>query len=329
MPASRAIEHLVGLQAQVPHNPYVALWSRLAGFRHAELSRLIETRRAVRIALQRSTIHLVTRRDCLTLRPVLQSALDRNLWVGSPFGRHLKGIDLDALLTAGRALVEAAPRTPAELGRLLRAQFPDRDAASLANALRNLLPLVQVPPRGLWGQGGQTRHTTADSWLGAAFDRGAGADKLVLRYLGAFGPASVRDAQQWSGMLGLQEVFERRRNRLRTFRDERGIELFDLPRAPRPRADTPAPPRFLPEYDNVFLSHVDRTRIVGEAAHKRVPWKTSFGMVLVDGFLSGAWRVTKTRDRVALQIEPVTRWSKQEKVAVEEEGERLLVFLRT
>jgi len=327
--AAKTLEHLVGLQAQVPHNPYVALWTRLERFRPEQLSRLIRDRRAVRIALQRSTIHLVTRRDCLTLRPVLQPALARNLWTGSPFGRRLQGLNPDELVTAGRTLVEAAPRTSAELGNLLRSTFPERDGPSLANALRNLMPLVQVPPRGLWQQSGQARLTTAESWLGAPLARGTAPDRLVLRYLAAFGPASVRDAQLWCGLLGLQEVFDRLHRRLRTFRDEHGTKLFDLPRAPRPHPDTPAPPRFLPEYDNVFLSHVDRARILGEGPRKRVPWTVSFGIVLVDGFLRGVWRTTKTRGRVDLQIRALTGWSKREKAGVEEEGERLLAFLKS
>lgn len=324
---TKALEHLVGLQAQVPQNPYVALWTRLDGFLPERLSRLIETRRAVRIALQRATIHLVTKRDCLTLRPVLQPVLDRNLWVGSPYGRRLKGLALARLLATGRTLLEEQPRTPAELGRLLRARYPGRDATSLAYAMRNLLPLVQVPPRGLWGESGQTLHTTAESWLGGALARGTAPDKLVLRYLAAFGPASIRDAQLWCGLTSLQEVFARLRTRLRSFRDERGTELFDLPTAPRPHPDTPAPPRFLPEYDNVFLSHADRRRIVGEGERQRVGWAMSFGLVLVDGFLSGAWRITRAGARASLQIQPVTRWSQQDKRAVEAEGEALLVFV--
>lgn len=326
---TKSLEHLVGLQAQVPQNPYVALWTRLEAFRPEQLSRLIETRRAVRLALQRSTIHLVTRRDCLTLRPVLQPALDRNLWTGSPFGRRLKGVDLDALLATGRALVEEAPRTPAELGKLLREKFPDRDGESLANALRNLVPLVQVPPRGLWERSGQTRLTTAVSWLGGSLARGKAPDKLVLRYLAAFGPASVQDAQLWSGLTGLHGVFTKLRKRLRMFRDEHGTELYDLPLAPRPHPDTPVPPRFLPEYDNVFLSHVDRTRIVGEGERKKVTWMLSFGTVLVDGFLRGAWRIRHAGSRAVLHIQPVTRWSLEEKRAVAAEGERLLAFVAT
>jgi hypothetical protein len=156
--AAEAIEHLVGMQAQVPTTPYLGLWTRLEGFRPAELSELIETRAAVRIALQRSTIHLVTARDCLAIRPVVQPVLDA-------FPKRLSGLDATGLAAAGRALVEEQPRTFAELGALLAADW-DREPADLASAVRALVPLVQVPPRGLWRRSGQARHTSTEAWLG-------------------------------------------------------------------------------------------------------------------------------------------------------------------
>ncbi len=166
LPAADAIEHLVGMQAQVPHTPYVGLWTRLDGFRHEELAQRITERRAVRLALMRSTIHLVTARDCLALRPVVQAALDRDLYRNSTHGPRIAGMDMPALLAAGRALLDERPLTTAELGERLHARWPDRAAASLAYAMRNLAPLVQTPPRGLWGLSGQTRYATAEAWLG-------------------------------------------------------------------------------------------------------------------------------------------------------------------
>ncbi len=163
LPVPETIEHLVGMQAQVPHAPYVGLWTRLDGFRPDDLVRLIAERRAVRIALMRSTIHLVTARDCLTLRPVVQPALDRDLYRNSTHGPRIAGIAMPTLLAAGRALLDEQPRSPTELGALLHRQWPDRDPASLAYAIRNEAPLVQVPPRGIWGMGGQTRCTTAEA----------------------------------------------------------------------------------------------------------------------------------------------------------------------
>ena len=151
LPAVEAIEHLVGMQAQIPHAPYVGLWTRLDRFHPDDLARLITERQAVRLALMRSTIHLVTARDGLALRPLVQPALDRDLYRNSTHGPRLTGMDRPALLATGRALLDERPLTAAELGTRLHAQWPDRDPSSLAYAMRNLAPLVQTPPRGLGG----------------------------------------------------------------------------------------------------------------------------------------------------------------------------------
>ena len=227
-----AVEHLIGLQAQAPFPPYYGLWSRLEDFRPGELAALITGRQVVRIALMRGTIHLVSARDCLTLRPLMQPVLDKAL--AATYGRQLAGVDTRALAAAGRALTEAEPRTFRDLGTLLAEQYPGRPAAALAQGMRALVPLVQVPPRAVWGAAGLARHTPAEAWLGRPLDRGGSLDAIVLRYLAAFGPASVRDVQAWSGLTGLREVAGRLRPALRAFRDEDGTELLDLPDAPRP-----------------------------------------------------------------------------------------------
>jgi hypothetical protein len=329
MATLEAIEHLVGMQAQAPDPPYVGLWTRLEGFRPEELARPIEDRRAVRIALMRDTVHLVSARDCLRLRPLFRPVIERGLRANRAHREALEGVDPGEIAAASRALLEEKPRTAKELGGLLAERWPERDPSSLARAVRHLLPLVQVPPRGVWGKSGQTRHTTTEAWLGRPLDPNPSVEEMVLRYLGAFGPATVGDAQTWSGLSGLSRVFERLRPRLITFRDERSRELFDLPDAPRPDPDVPAPPRFLPAFDNLILSHSDRSRIIDDGHRKRLASKN--GMVpatlLLDGFVRGTWRTERSRRKATLAIEPFEPLPKEDRDALSEEGERLLRFL--
>jgi hypothetical protein len=324
LPVGAAVEHLVGLQAQSPMTSYFGLWSRLAAFEPGELAGLMENRGAVRISLMRSTIHLVTARDCLALRPVLQEVQDRNLYVGSPYGRRLDGIDIDELVGTGRALLDESPLTPGELGRALHERWPAHDAEALAYGVRNLAALVQVPPRGVWGKTGQTRLAPAESWLGAPLGTDTNPDAMILRYLAAFGPATAADVATWSGLTGVAGHMDRLRPELRTFSDERGRELFDVADGPLPDPDTPAPPRFLPEYDNSFLAHADRSRITPE---RRLEGLVGTRPLLVDGFVRGTWSIEKRgRGAVALVVYLGARTSKRERAAIAREGARLIEF---
>ena len=327
--AAEALEHLVGMQAQAPNPPYIGMWTRLEDFHPGELASLISDRCAVRIALMRNTIHLVTAHDCLALRPLVQPIFDRDLRANYSHGGNIKGIDLDALTAAGRALLDEKPRTGKDLGALLAERWPDRNPASLAHAVRGRVPLVQVPPRGIWGESGPAAHATAESWLGRPLNPDLSLGEMVTRYLGAFGPATIMDTQAWSGLTRLRNVFERLRPHLRTFRDERGKELFDLPDATRPDPEIPAPVRFLPEFDNATLSHADRARIIADDHRKVISSKNGMvpATVLVDGFVRGTWKVEKTKKMAWLVIEPFEPLSKENCDALAEEGERLLHFV--
>lgn len=333
--AKEAVAHLVGLQAQNVKPPYYALAARLDGFAPEQLSGLMADREVVRIVTLRSTIHTHTATDALTLRPLVQPARTREL---AAFRKGLAGVDLDRLAALTRDLVEAEPRTMAGLREALRAEWPDADPQSLAVAARCTLPLVQVTPRGLWGRSGQVALTTTEHWLGRSAqpapatdtadgtDGADGTDAAVLRYLAAFGPASVRDMQTWAGLTRLGAAFERLRPRLLTFRAETGAELFDLPDAPRPDPATPAPPRFLPEFDNLLLSHADRTRVV-RPEHRGRAWRgnQAHRTLLVDGFLAGVWKLTE--DALVVETFGPPRGGAAERAAILAEGERMLATL--
>ncbi|GIJ46633.1 hypothetical protein Val02_35190 [Virgisporangium aliadipatigenens] len=307
------IEHLAGMQAQAPLAPYVGLWTRLRDFAPETLSTLIEQRKVVRIHLMRATVHLVGARDALDWRPLFDPPLDK----------VFRG-EFDEAAVARRAatLLAERPRTRAELGRLLASEWPGVDPTSLAYAATNSLALCQVPPRGVWGSTGPAAWAPVEAWLGAPL-RTVPVDGLVLRYLGAFGPASVPDIQAWSGLTRLREVVERLP--LRAFRAESGQPLYDLPDAPRPGAEVPAPVRFLPEYDNLLLAHRDRARVI---PHRRpVPLPpgngATTGTVLLDGLWQGTWRFRHG----VLRISPFVAVPEAERAALRTEGGRLAAFL--
>jgi hypothetical protein len=308
------------MQAQEIMPPYYGLWSRLEGFDPHELGRLLLERKAVRLWLMRGTIHLVTVEDALALKPLTQVVAERQH--GGAFGRRMGGADAAELAKAARTLVEAEP-----LGAVDRGFGEDIDA--IGNAARAYLPLVQVTPRGVWGRTGRATLTTIESWTGRKLDAEPSIDELVLRYLRAFGPASVMDVQNWSGLTRLREVVERLRPRLVSFRDEGGKELLDLPDAPRPDADVPAPVRLLGEYDNVLLGHADRRRIIPEG----FPWAAMLASgrfvnnLLVDGVLRATWWIERNGKTTAiLGIRPHGRLTKAERTEVEGEARRMLDF---
>jgi hypothetical protein len=274
----------------------------------------------VRLHLMRNTVHLVSARDCLDWRAVFYPLHAAQF--SAHFRRGAEGVDRDALLSEAKRLLREQPRTRAELGRLLAERWPDADPGTLAYAATHNIALCQVPPRGIWGKNGPAAWAPVESWLGAPL-RSVPVDALVLRYLGAFGPASVADIQLWSGLTRLGEVVERLP--MREFRGEAGQALYDLPDAPRPSEDVPAPPRFLPEYDNVLLSHKDRTRVILETRSVPLPPGNgaSGGTFLVDGMWQGTWQI---RDHT-LRIQPFTRLRRADRDALLAEAAELRAFV--
>lgn len=325
-PAPALVEHLAGLQAQAPWPPYFGLWSRLEGFTSDELVDRLERRELVRTRLQRGTVHLVTADDARWLHAVLAPLVDRFLVASPGVAGKVDGIDLDALAAAGREVLDDEPATLADLGDALAPRWPDRDPKALGNAVALVVPVVQVPPRALWGRSGPARWAVLETWVGAPVDPEPDHERLVRRYLAAFGPASALDVQQWCGLTGLGPVVERLRPELVAFRDTEGRELFDLPDAPRPGGDAEAPVRLVAGFDNLLLGHADRRRVFAPE-HKPVLFPVNGvipATVLVDGFVAGTWRWTATRRAATVAVTPFGRWPARVRRQVEAEAERLL-----
>jgi hypothetical protein len=330
-PALEMVERLVGMQAQVPGNPYVGLWSRIAGFRPEALSEAIADRRAVRASALPATIHLLSARDCLAIQPITGSVLAKSFQ--GQFGRRLTaaGADTDAVVAAGRELLAERPRTRAEIRNLLAPRWPDVDPELLGHAAVHLTPLVQIPPRGLWEGRGQATWSPTEQWLGAELDPEPSVDRLLLRYLTALGPASTADIRTWSTLTGLREVVERLRPRLQAFHDESGRELLDVEDGLFADPDTPAPPRFLPEYDNLMLSHADRSRVLaGVGPGLPFPRGGTVGTLLADGLYRANWQLAEQGGTAVLTIDRFARLPSDPSgtlAAVEDEAAGLVRFL--
>jgi hypothetical protein len=333
--ASEMVERLVGMQAQVPRDPYVGLWARIRAFDPAELEGLLVDRAAVRMTLMRATIHLATTRDALLLRAATLAVTERG-FMASPFRRRVAGLDLDALRRAGVALVEQRPLTMSELGRALGERWPGQDTEAMAYAVRYLEPMVQVTPRGLLRRSSAPRLTTLTCWLG----RGGGGDGpmgsrarpaaeivdgVVERYLRAFGPATTSDIRTWSGMGSVRDSVARLRPRLHAYRDASGRELVDVADGVFADPDQAAPVRFLGEYDNVFLAHADRSRITGDLA-----WGPAWGRrgtFFADGYLAGAWRIPDRGGPTRIELEAMRSLTAETRAEAAAEADELVRFL--
>ncbi|MGH2572788.1 MAG: winged helix DNA-binding domain-containing protein [Actinomycetota bacterium] len=323
LPIDRAIERVAGLQAQYAPSAYIALWTRLANFRRDALTKALEERRAVQGTLMRATIHIVSPRDFYLFVAAIRKT--RQEWWFRTQRRELEDVDMDAVAARVREHLADGPRRAREVQGLLLAEGYPRIAVV---GIGIWTDIVRVPPSGTWEHRRADLYDLADHWLGlSGVTETEGLEHLVRRYLGGFGPASLKDLASWSGLptAKLRSVLER--VRLRRFRDEHGGELLDVPRAPLPDMDTPAPVRFLPTWDAALLAHARRSQILPEAYRSRVfSTRTphSIGTFLVDGAVAGGWHY---RDG-GVRIEPFARLPREILREVEEEGERLTAFHR-
>lgn len=328
IPVPAAIARLAGMQAQLASAPFVGLWTRLQGFRREDLAGLIENRTVIKATLMRATLHLFTAEDYIRLRGAIQPALD-SAQESIAKRRGGQELDLDQLLAMARDYLQEQPRTFAEISAYFSERLPAFDIGALRYSIRTRLPLVQVPVSGGWSYPGNPQFALAEDWLGQPIPMDNDFRALVMRYLAAFGPATVTDLQKWSGIGKLKAAVQALRPELVTYRDENKRELLDLPGMPLPAEDTPAPPRFLPEFDNLLLSYDKRARVVADAYRSRVylPGLRVAATFLVDGFVRGVWKVEAKKGAASLLLEPFAALSKQETADLTAEGERLLRFV--
>lgn len=312
MSALDMTEHLLGLQAQDVLPPYLSLWSRIDAFHPADLSDALADRRAVRLLLMRGTIHLVSAADCLELRPIVQDMLDKGART-SALSKAAADVPRDVLARASRAALGNGPLRLNDLAAALALSFPDHPPNALAHTVRVILPLVQVPPRGLWKQSGGVVYQVAQSWIGAELSQDPDLRGMVRRYLRAFGPGTPADVTAWSRVTGMKSVFDSMKDELVTYRDENNKPLFDLEGLEIADSDTPAPVRLLGKYDNLWLAHADKSRVTDP--DPRSQWMGLNGgvgnTVFVDGRLEGLWRNQDGHVEVEL-FRTLTRVEQQE-----------------
>jgi hypothetical protein len=328
LPATRAIERLVGMQAQLARPPFVGLWTRLDGFAREELAGAIDARTVVKATLLRGTLHLLTTADYLTFRaalqPVLTSALEAIL---KERDAH---VDVPRVVDATREFMHDTPRSFAEITTLLTGLVRDGDPGALRYAVRTHLPMIQVPIDKPWKYPGNPRFALAEEWLGTPVPADSPQPvELVKRYLAAFGPASVKDMETWSYLPDLKSAFDALAPDLTHYCDERGRDVFDLPGLEIEPDDAPAPLRFLPEFDNLLLAHLDRTRVVPRPARSKVflPGLRVAATVLIDGFVGATWTTERVKQTVTLNVAPLVPLSRTTRTELIQEGERLAHFV--
>lgn len=326
----KAISAAGGLQTQEPRDPFVSLWSRISGFRRERLLAAADARSIVRGSNLRCTIHSVTADDFADFRLTLSNVVERDM---ANWRDRYKGLDIEMVKAAVRELLgDGAARTAKEIGEELRPQFPKVHREGLSHCARIHVPVVMTPTDHRLGYSRPPKLMLAESWLGRELAPATPAAKteLIRRGIAAIGPASAADLRTWSGMTGVKEALEPLLPELLEFRDERGRTLYDLPEAPRPRASTAAPVRFLGEFDNVALSHTDRARIVDPDDAKLFNFSKNGRRaftILIDGYVRASWQVERKKDAARIRLMPFHKEPKATLDAVAAEGEALLQFI--
>ncbi len=323
-----AVERLLGMQAQQPRPPFTGLWTRLEGFRRDDLLGALRTKKAVRVTMWRGTLHILSTSDYLRFRGSLQPVLTAGM--ESILSSLKAELNVAAVLKEAEGFLRGRPQTFGELRAALLEKFPEGHERAMGYATRTHLPLVMVPDESDCGFPPDACFGLAKEWLGRPIPDEERTEDLVVRYLSAFGPATAADAQAWSGLAKLKPVFEALRPRLRVFRDERGKELFDVVDAALPDADTPAPVKFLPGFDNAILGHKDRSRIIAEEFRPRVTTKNLqvLPTFLVDGFVAGTWEFESRKKGGTLSLTPFVKIGSAAKRELQAEGEKLARFLQ-
>ena len=315
LPIPRALERLGGIQDQYAPNAYIRLWSCLEGFRRDDLTRALERRSVVQASLLRATIHVVSRRDYWPFAVAIR-APQRDWWLRTRKPRPAER-ELDRQAKKLRALMAGEPRRQEELVDVVGRSW---------GMVGPWLDLVRVPPSGTWEKRRAHLFQTAERWVGPEdVDPASALDYLVRRYLAAFGPASRGDIAKWAGMRLGDVAPALDRLHLRRFRDERGGELLDLPRAALPDPETPAPVRFLPTWDAILLVHARRTGVLPERYRSLIftaKMPQSVGTFLLDGAVAGTWRYDDGRVR----WEAFERIGRADAREVDDEAERLAAF---
>jgi hypothetical protein len=318
------VGRLVGMQGQEPKHPYVGLWSRIADFDEGELDRAVAARDVVRATMFRGTLHLVTAADYVRFRMTVAPALEAGLKV---LRDRAAGLEPAKVVAAAEQLLARQPLTFTEVRDALQQQFPQVNERALGFCTRMLVPLVMYPADVRWSWTANSKFTPAEAWIGRKLHPQAEPKELVIRYLQAFGPATPADFQTWSGLQKAKPLFDELD--LETFKDDAGKTLYDVPDAPRPDPDVPAPARFLPEFDNLLLSHAKRERIIADE-HKPAVFTKNLRVkatYTVDGLVAGLWTSEKKRGVATLTLTPFGRTPRQAKAELEREGSALIRFL--